>query len=108
MANSMTPTIGRKVWLWLNPAEIPGGALLDAKQAFDATVIFVHPGGTINVSFITHDGRPGSSYAIELRQPESNDTHSPELLKPYCTWMPYQVTQAQKAFNEAKQAEADK
>ena len=108
MANSMTPTIGRKVWLWLNPAQAPEGTLLDVKQAFDATVIFVHPSGKINVRFTTHDGQLGGSLNVRLQQPDGSDVHSSELLEPYCTWMPYQVTQAQKTFSETKREEADK
>jgi len=104
MSNSIKPTIGRKVWLWVGNE---GFAILDPKQAFDATVVFVHPDGKVNLSFSDHEANgPLMAEFVTLRDPQIDDQHgTPGMI---ATWMPYQVTQAQKTFSEAKKEEADK
>ena len=87
--STITPTIGRKVWLY-TAAQSPQ----DSKQAFDATVIFVHPSGLVNLYFVNHWGTAGSLSSVQLRDPQEDDKHGVET---YATWMPYQVGQAKKS-----------
>ena len=91
MASFITPTIGRKVWLFATAA----ACAQDSAQAFDATIIYVHPDGKINVYYVNHWGTAGSFDNVELRDPSASDCHGKESVA-YCTWMPYQVGQAKK------------
>lgn len=98
MATTIKPTIGRRVWLWTTGS--PGvreqhQIVQDAKQAFDATVVFVHPDGRINVSYRDHHGTVSKAEHLDLRDP-GDDGHG-HGSAPYCTWMPYQVGQAKAA-----------
>ena len=103
--SSIAPTIGRKVWYWTNN---PNG-MLDNKQAFDATILFVHNPTMVNLSVIDHEGNPSVETSVQLRDP------APEGQKPdqhefggsaYATWMPYQTSQA-KAGGQSPQRPAD-
>ena len=89
--SSITPTIGRKVWLWMTSQN----NVQDSKQAFDATVICVGPNGTVNLYYVNHWGTAGSLTQVELRDPQPADEHGRESV-PYATWMPYQIGQAKK------------
>ena len=101
--SSIIPTIGRKVWLWIGNR---GYVVLDQKQAFDATVVFVHPDGKVNLSFLDHAANgPMVAEFVTLRDPQIDDQHGVEFI---ATWMPYQIGQARVHFNEAKKEEADK
>lgn len=92
--NSIKPTIGRKVWLWVSTNMVqPECVVLDSKQAFDASIAFVHPDGRINVTFADHAGRPGACAVVAIYDPKDSDQHTGGG-EPYCTWMPYQVGQA--------------
>lgn len=86
----MKPTIGRKVWLWVNSGMQT--AVRDNAQAIDATVIFVNPEGTIDVDATDHQGQRWVTKNLELRDPTGDEEHDPfGSVAPYCTWMPYQV-----------------
>lgn len=92
----MKPSIGRKVYLFLQQPDFTdrpdGGVLcLDKKQPFDATIVFVHDDGKINVRASDHYGRHFGIHGIELREPQAGDEHGQENI---VTWMPFQVGQA--------------
>lgn len=94
----MKPTIGRKLWFWLNGSKIgaPGAMqphVFDMKQALDATVVLVHdePKVTVNLSVVDHGGIPHSICSVTLRQ-----AGDPVPNGMFCEWMPHQVSQAKK------------
>lgn len=91
--STIKPTVGRRVWLWMNTSLMPEGAALDAKQPFDAGIAFVHPDGKINVTFSDHRGRAHGAENLQIFDPKDTDQHTGGG-EPYCTWMPYQVGQA--------------
>jgi hypothetical protein len=92
--NSILPTIGRKIWLFQSALH---AGVLDAKQAFDASIVFVHPSGNVNVAGTDHAGQPFVQTDVPLRDPGVTDEHGAST---FATWMPYQVGQAR--GNEAK------
>jgi hypothetical protein len=94
--SSITPTIGRKVWFWASEDFIDATDCVpeDPKQAFDATVIYVHSDGNVNLSVVDHRGEQGLVENCELRDPGEGDEHGGE--EDYATWMPYQMGQAAK------------
>lgn len=87
--SSITPTIGRKVWLWHSDAL----QVRDDQQAFDAEVVFVHPNGGVSVVYRTHYGVQYFLPHVPLLDPTDDDEHG-NSKEPYATWMPYQVGQA--------------
>jgi hypothetical protein len=93
--NTITPTIGRKVWLWVSTSQLRPDSVLDSKQAFDASVAFVHEDGRITVTFADHHGRTGTVTNAPIYDPKDTDQHTGGG-DSYCTWMPYQVGQAKK------------
>lgn len=99
--SSITPTIGRKVWLWMPSTN----SVQDSRQAFDASICCVGPNNQINVTYANHWGTMGSLTQLEIRDYADTDCHGKETV-PYCTWMPYQMGQAKKAFEEAKREES--
>lgn len=100
----MKPTIGRKVWLWVNSGTAV--AVRDANQAVDATVIFVGEEDKIDVDYTDHAGQRGVLKDLVLTEPAGSEAHDPSgSTAPYCTWMPYQVGQA-KAQEEKEAAKA--
>lgn len=108
--SSIAPSIGRKVWFWAseNFIEQVEEDPMDPKQAFDATVVFVHPSGLVNLQVFTHTGEGGLVESCHLRDPGEADEHGGE--EDYATWMPYQVGQAGMAAakKEARAEEAGK
>lgn len=89
-APAIKPTVGRKVWLW---AQGGGGfTIFDRRQPIDATVIFVHEDGTVNLSLVDHAGNCSTAFDVELKNytAESHDTVAGLV----ATWMPYQMGQA--------------
>jgi hypothetical protein len=95
--NSILPTIGRKIWLFQSALH---AGVLDAKQAFDASIVFVHPSGNVNVAGTDHAGQPFGLHDVPLRDPGVADEHGTSI---FATWMPYQVGQAR--GNEANKTE---
>lgn len=96
MISSIKPTIGRKVWFWVGE-EAPMGVILDKKQAFDATVVFVYDGGTVNLLLLDHYGSNNVVHNVALIDPSADDCHHEGGYENgYATWMPYQVGQAKK------------
>lgn len=90
MKSSHVASIGRKVWLWM-----PNGGHEDTRQAFDATVIYVHPDGDVKLRYMNHLGTSSTYSKVELRDPSDDTTgdfHGKETA-PYATWMPYQKKQ---------------
>jgi hypothetical protein len=91
--SAIKPTIGRKVWLWISTGLMPENTVLDSRQAFDASIAFVHPDGRINVTYADHSGETAAHEDLAIHDPKETDQHTGGG-EPYCTWMPYQVGQA--------------
>lgn len=95
------PSIGRKIWYWPGP-EDKYLKCLDIKTPFDATVVFVHDSGTINVLVLDHEGSLYRRQSIPVIQEGE--------LKPddsgFCVWMPYQIGQAAKTQEAEAKAKA--
>lgn len=87
----IAPSIGRKVWVWSTTH-----SYADQRQAFDATVIFVHSEDRITVRFDNHWGTQQIQSAVLLRDPLDSDMHSAVEEALVATWMPYQVKTAAK------------
>lgn len=92
MSTSITPSIGRRVWLWNGEAF----GFTDAKQAFDVGICLVIPPDSsgsqrINCAGADHEGNWRSFRNIELRDPGTDDRHGTG--ETYATWMPYQMPQ---------------
>lgn len=105
--SAITPTIGRKVYFYDFVPDRHAAQLrrYDDKQPFDATVIYVWGPSCVNLRVTDHAGVTHTRTSVPLRDPQESDCHGKEYV---CTWMPYQVGQAKKAFDEAKQEEASK
>jgi hypothetical protein len=88
MKKLIEPTIGRKLYYWPAPSEPV--EVYDVLQPCDATIVFVHNDHTVNLSVMDHDGDGFNCQKVTLRQPGE-----PEPERPYCSWMPYQIAQAQ-------------
>lgn len=94
----MKPTVGRKVWYYdANPSRV---VALDMHTPFDATVQYVHPDGTVNLSVTSHTGVRLWKERVSLSNPVGGEKHGRDVC--YATWMPYQVEQAK--LGEAKEA----
>lgn len=80
-------TIGRKLWFWNGQ----GDGVADAKQAFDATVIFVRDSNTVDLCVTDHMGNTSIWQEVEVHDP-AGDGHGngEEGDMNYATWMPYQ------------------
>jgi len=94
--STITPTIGRKVYFYdpENPtANQPQMTRYDAKQPFDATVIYVWGQTCVNLRVTDHAGNTHIRSSVPLRDPRDEDGHGKEYV---ATWMPYQVGQAKK------------
>lgn len=84
------PTIGRKVWYWAAANELDFMNCKDKAQAFDATVVFVHPSGEVNLVVFDHHGNKDTVEGVVLEDPDG-DVHGAEGIEEgYATWMPYQ------------------
>jgi hypothetical protein len=84
----IAPSIGRKLWYW--PVNQPIGCH-DTRQAFDATVVFVHPNGRVNLVVRDHEAVQHAVLEVLLVQ-----EGEPRPMFPHATWMPFQVGQAKK------------
>lgn len=96
------PTIGRKVWYW--PNNDTSMAVSSADQALDATVIYVHEDGFVNLFIIDHMGAMYSRYRVPLYQ---GDVDSRPRDHSCATWMPYQREQASKATTVTAEEKAE-
>lgn len=107
MSLVIAPTIGRRVWYWpsqedfLSPQYEVNMGSLNANQAFDAGVIFVHNERTVNLLVTDHLGHSHARGSVELWQ---GDMDRPSGA--YCEWMPFQKGQAAKAAGPAPTAGA--
>jgi hypothetical protein len=91
-ASSQAPTIGRKVWLWIDATELENYNILDARQALDATIVFVKCDGTVTLDVVDHTGSAGVLEDVQLYDysPEIAHGHDYEF-GTLATWMPYRV-----------------
>ena len=101
------PTIGRKVWFWLNNSAIGSPhsyqpSSLDANQAMDATVVFVHSDRCVNLLVIDHAG-----YSHVVQNCRLHHTGDDMTDGKYCEWMPFQTNQAKNAAPAAISDDAE-
>lgn len=94
----ISPNIGRCLWYW--PSDYDRGLLTtkpetiieaSTTQACDAHVVCVHGDRLINIALFDHNGKHHRRTSVTLVQP--GDT--PPDGGAFCTWMDYQVNQAQ-------------
>ena len=101
----MIPTIGRKVWFFPSDEELQAeDAVRLSDQPFDATVVHVNGDGriegthSINIIYFDHAGSQFAYGAVMLALPDSEEAATLTASGgSYCTWMPYQVSQAAKS-----------
>lgn len=86
----ITPTIGRKIWFWPNQTNTACYTVLDAAQAFDASVVFVAADDRVHIAFFDHTGVPFIRHDVPILQ----DDKPLPVGTCYCTWMPYQQSAA--------------
>lgn len=99
---TINPTIGRKVYFYEGDPTLVerffGTEPLDPLQAYDATIAFVHPEGTVSLDVTSHVGHRNFIGNVELRDPAADGSdHHGAGTAGYATWMPYQVGQAKAA-----------
>lgn len=99
----ITPTIGRKIWFWPNQTNTACYTVLDAAQAFDASVVFVAADDRVHIAFFDHTGVPFIRHDVPILQ---DDKPLPAGTC-YCAWMPYQQSAVGVAPMAVKKA-ADK
>lgn len=88
---AITPTVGRKVWYHPHQYERHTD-FYDSLQPFDATVVFVHSDGAVNLDVVNElAGRVPSKTQVKLC-----DTYD-DTIAGQCGWMPYQVQTAARA-----------
>lgn len=80
------PTIGRVVWYY------PGGKTQLQSQPLAALIAYVHSDTCINIGYFDRNGVSWSQTSVALEQ-EPGDA---DWSYSFCTWMPYQVSQAKK------------
>jgi hypothetical protein len=94
----ISPTIGRCLWYW--PSDYDRGLLTtkpetiieaNTTQACDAHVVCVHGDRLINIALFDHNGKLHRRTSVTLVQPGD----MPHEGASFCTWMDYQVNQAQ-------------
>ena len=101
----MIPTIGRKVWFFPSEEELEvQDAVRLSDQPFDATIVHVNGDGStewnapsINIVYFDHAGSQFAYCAVMLALPDSEEAAILAAARSYCTWMPYQVSQAAKS-----------
>lgn len=94
------PTISRKVWYWPTDFQRRTGLVAHGDQPCDATVIYVHPQGRVNLRVTDHSGNSHIAHGVELLQGVHPERNAPEL-EGFASWMPYQAKQAAKAAKAA-------
>lgn len=92
----MKPTIGRKLWFWLNASSAGAHGthqpqVFNPDQPLDATVVCVHGDRMVNLFVVDHGGFTHSIRSVTLRQ--EGDAVPTGM---YCEWMPYQVRKENK------------
>lgn len=93
------PTPGRTVWFFLSNTRSDMAG--NAGVALAAVVTFVHSDRMVNLCVFDANGVPRPMTSIPLHQ-EDEDRPAGD----YCTWMPYQVSQAKKDAIAAAQPPA--
>lgn len=91
MGTSIKPNVHRKCWVW----GVDGLTVLDPKQPFDATILFVHEDGTLNLSVYDHEGNEAILRNVPLRDGRADDSHM--NVEMHACWSPFQVGQAGQA-----------
>lgn len=89
---TIKPSVGRKVWFYDSQGL---GNIHDPKTPFDATVVYVHDAGHVNLRVADHSGTTFTRASVELRNPAEDDSHGKGNAD-FATWMPFQVKTAQK------------
>jgi hypothetical protein len=84
MNSPIEPTIGRKVYFYPSDEDLSRFNMVDEKAPLDATIVFVHSDGKLNLLVVDHlahsQGIGPIEYSAE-RQAEKNTWQ----------WMPYQI-----------------
>lgn len=96
MSRAIYPTVGRVVHYYPTEHEV-------SVEPLAAIIAHVWSGQHVNLMVIDADGVPHSRTSVYLDQPDC-PTKPP---RPYCTWMPYQLGQAEKT-REAEAATIQK
>lgn len=101
----ITPTVGRMLHYYPNGHE---GFPCQVGRPLAATIAHVWSDTCVNLNVLDANGNPHGRTSVYLAQPEAEVPAGG-----YCTWMPYQVGQAQKTEELERQlaeaqAEAEK
>ena len=96
----ISPTPGRVVWYYAAPYELH--LTDDLTKPLAAHVAFVHHDRLVNLMVIDAWGKPQSHVNVPLMQ-DTADSDINVVRGGYCTWMPFQKSQAAKT--EALEAE---
>lgn len=88
MSTLIPATVGRKVWFHPHKSDPlhDGGP-----QPFDASIAYAWSDRMINISVADHNGVMTNRTSVALVQPGDEEP----VGQSYCTWMPFQVGQAQ-------------
>jgi hypothetical protein len=94
MSQSMSPSIGRKVWYHPSIATVAvhGMHVNDPDVPMDASICYVWHDRMINISVADHAGKLHAITSVTLIAPGEPEPED----RDYCKWMPYQVKQASK------------
>ena len=91
------PTIGRKVWYFVNSAEgLNGIHSNDLSTPLDANIVYVHSDTCVNIAGFDHNGTPFARTSVPINIENGGGASA------WVEWMPYQVGQA-KAAETSKQ-----
>ncbi len=88
------PTVGRVVWF------LPDGPHQE-RPPLAATIAAVNDDGTINIGYLTPEGKHHNECSVPLFQ----DEEGVPPRRSFCMWTPYQVGQAKKT-EEAQELQA--
>lgn len=90
MNKIIRPTVGRKVWFeHLHTPFCAAPVVSLGWQPMDATIVYVHSDRLVNLRVTDHAGYSHAVQGVTLVQPGDIAP-----MGPHCTWMPYQVKQA--------------
>lgn len=82
----ITPTIGRRIWYRPSAQDLDlGMTQIDAAQALDAGIVFVHDDETVNLSIVDHVGTQFARHGVKITEVAVEG-------EAFAQWMPYQVS----------------
>jgi hypothetical protein len=83
------PTVGRIVWFWPDKNDCPGQ--WPGEQPLAAIITHVVHNRRVHLNVFEATGGSCAKVGVLLKQPSD-----PDVYGEHCSWMPYQVGQAQK------------